>query len=115
MRIETSATPFAQSLRIGGEEFVLVPRAEYDRLLGGSIALSRTVDAVAFGRQSLGQSLRKAREHAGLTQVELARKLRRSQSLVSSAENGSVHVGERYVKAVLRACRLPQDWKAPVA
>lgn len=69
-------------------------------------------DAVSFGMQALGRSLRLAREKAGLTQAELARKLRRSQSMVSSAETGTVRVGERYAAAVLRACGLPADWKA---
>ncbi|MBP7756067.1 MAG: helix-turn-helix transcriptional regulator [Acidobacteria bacterium] len=41
---------------------------------------------------------------AGLTQAELGRRLRRSQAMVSAAENGAMRVGERYVKAVLRAC-----------
>ena len=69
------------------------------------------VDAVSFGLQSLGRNLRLAREQAGLTQAELAKKLRRSQPMVSSAENGTDRVGQRYVLAVLAACNLPEDWK----
>jgi hypothetical protein len=33
--------------------------------------------------------------------------------MVSGAESGAVHVGEKYVAAVLEACGLPKDWKAP--
>ena len=98
------------TIEIAGEEFVLVPRAEYERLRGGS---ADTVDAVAFGSRTLGRSLRAARQEAGMTQVELAKKLRRSQALVSSAESGAVRIGQRYVRSVLRACRLPDDWKPP--
>ena len=60
----------------------------------------------------LSEALKKRRLSRGLTQAELAKKLRRSQSMVSSAETGTVRVGERYAAAVLRACRLPADWKA---
>mgnify|MGYP003513477217 FL=1 len=107
MRTELKPAGVA-TLEIHGEEFVLLPRAEYDRLRG---VPADAVDAVAFGMQSLGRSLRLAREAAGLTQAELAKKLRRSQSMVSSAETGTVRVGQRYAAAVLRACGLPEDWK----
>jgi transcriptional regulator with XRE-family HTH domain len=59
--------------------------------------------------------LRAARDKAGLSQPELAKKLRKSQSMVAGAEAGRVRVGERYVAAVLRACKLPKDWKSPTA
>ncbi len=108
MRTEVKAAGFA-TLEIHGEEFVVLPRAEYDRLRGIPAGAE---NAVAFGMRSLGRSLRLAREKAGLTQAELAKKLRRSQSMVSSAETGTVRVGERYAAAVLRACGLPADWKA---
>ena len=87
----------------------MVEPSDRDRLRG---IPADAVDAVAFGTESLGRSLRVARETAGLTQAELAKKLRRSQSMVSSAETGTVRVGERYAAAVLRACGLPGDWKA---
>ena len=108
-RLENPKLASVATLEIHGEEFVLLPRVEYDRLRG---VPADAVDAVAFGAQSLGRSLRLARETAGLTQAELAKKLRRSQSMVSSAETGTVRVGQRYVAAVLRACGLPEDWQA---
>lgn len=98
------------TVEIAGEEFVLVPRAEYERLRG---APGGAVDAVDFGVRTLGLSLRAARQEAGMTQVELAKKLRRSQALVSSAESGAVRVGQRYVRSVLRACGLSEDWRPP--
>jgi transcriptional regulator with XRE-family HTH domain len=51
------------------------------------------------------------REAAGLTQVELSKRLKKSQAFVSGAESGASRVGERYVIAVLKACGLPEDWK----
>lgn len=99
-------------ITIDGKDYVAVPRAEYLRLVGAP-ELEGAVDAVEFGRRSLGESLRAAREHAGLTQTALAEKLGKGQSIVSGAESGRVHVGERYVAAVLQACGLPKDWTAP--
>jgi transcriptional regulator with XRE-family HTH domain len=59
--------------------------------------------------------IRNARRHAGLTQVELARRLGKSQTFVSHAEAGLARIGERYVQAVLQACGLAPDWGAPRA
>lgn len=94
------------TLRIDGAEYVAVPVEEYRRLRG------EPIDAIEFTRSSLGASLRKARETAGLTQAALAKKLKRSQPMVARAEAGELRVGERYVKAVLKACKLPSDWTA---
>lgn len=89
-----------------GEEFVLIPRAEYEHLRG---VPDGSVEAVPYAVKSMGASLRKAREATGLTQVELARKMKRAQSFVSEAESGASRVGERSIKAVLAACGLPED------
>ena len=112
MRTEPRRKENAATVEIRGEEFVLVPRAEYERLRG---APAGAVEAVGFGMRTLGRSLRAARQEAGLTQVGLAKRLCRSQALVSSAESGAVRVGQRYVRAVLRACKLPDDWQAPAS
>jgi transcriptional regulator with XRE-family HTH domain len=52
----------------------------------------------------LAKKVREARCEAGITQVELAKRLGRSQTLVSLAEHGVVRIGRRYVAAVQRAC-----------
>lgn len=93
------------TIQVHGEEFVIVPKKEFDRLRG---VPEGSVDAVAFAREAIGRDLRAARERAGLTQAELAKRLRRSQAMVSAAENGTMRVGERYVKAVLRACGVEE-------
>ena len=98
----------AVALNIHGEEFVIIPKRDYDRLRG---IPDGSVDAVEFARTSIANDLRAMREAAGLTQVELAKKLKKSQAFVSGAESGSSRVGERYVLAVLAACGLPEDWK----
>jgi ribosome-binding protein aMBF1 (putative translation factor) len=101
-------------MMIDGKPYVAMPRADYLRMTGGK-DLEGAVDAAEYARTSLGRSLRAARETAGLTQAELAKKLGKAQPMVSGAETGAVHVGERYAAAVLAACRLPADWKAPKA
>jgi len=96
------------ALNFQGEEFVVIPKLEYDRLRG---IPDGSVDAVEFARNSIANDLRAMREAAGLTQVELAKRLKKSQAFVSGAESGASRVGERYVLAVLKACGLPDDWK----
>lgn len=73
--------------------------------------MSQHVDAIAYARRIIARDLRAARVQAGLTQAQLARKLRRTQAVVSQAETGHASVGERYVLAVLKACGLPPDWR----
>ena len=103
-----------QMLRFGKGEYVVLPKAEYLRLRKGE-APPGTVDALAYADEAIAQGLRQAREAGGLTQVELAAKLGKSQGMVSGAEGGRVRVGERYIASVLKACGLPKDWKAPKA
>jgi DNA-binding XRE family transcriptional regulator len=98
----------AAELKLGGETYVILAKADYLRLCG---LPPGTVDAIEYARASIGDVLRSAREHAGLTQVDLAKKLRKSQTLVARSEAGQVNVGEKYVATVLKACRLPKDWK----
>lgn len=96
------------TLTIDGARYVAVPEDEYRRFRGE--VPSAQEDAVAWARANVGASLRRAREEAKITQAELAKRLRKSQTLVSRAESGEVSVSERYVAAVLKACGLPEDW-----
>ena len=106
-------------ITIKGEPFALVPLADYQDLLdrvgdakldAGVLDLDGLTDAEPEMAAMLGASLRAAREVAGLTQDQLAVKLRKSQAMVSSAERGTVEVGVKYVHAVLKACGLPPNW-----
>jgi DNA-binding XRE family transcriptional regulator len=104
----------AATLTVGGVDYVVLPRAEYLSLLDKRAA-GGAVDAHAFVRRSIGADLRAARRTAKLTQSELARRLCKSQTLISQAESGSARVSERYVRAVLKACGLPAGWTGPKA
>lgn len=96
------------TLTIGGVEYVVVPRADYLKHAG---TLPRgSVEAHRYVRASIADGLRAAREHAGLTQGQLAEKLGKSQTMVSLSEAGRERVGEKYVATVLKACGLPKDW-----
>ena len=63
---------------------------------------------------SRGAFLLAARQAAGLTQAQLAEALGKSQALVSLAGRGKTWTGEPYRLEVLRACQLPNGWKAQV-
>lgn len=106
---------YPQTIKLGRTEYVILPKAEYLRLQSKAGVPAGSADAVAYARRSIGETLRAAREHAGFTQAELARRLKKSQPMVSGAESGSIKVSERYVRAVLKACRLPADWIGPAA
>ena len=101
------------TIKLGGTEYVILPKNEYLRLRDASGDLPPgTVDALDYTRVALGARLREARRHAGLTQAELARLLKRSQPMVAGAEAARIRVSERYVSSVLAACGLPADWPA---
>jgi len=100
-----------QTIRIGGAEYVIIPKADYLKLSERAGVPAGSVDAHEYMRASLGDSLKQAREHAKLTQAELAERMGKSQTMVSGAEGGRVKISERYVLAVLKACGLPADWK----
>lgn len=104
----------AGTLNVRGVEYVVIPKADYLRLQGKTIPAG-AVEAHAFVRQTLGRDLRAARGQAKLTQAELAEKLGRSQTMISQAESGEARISERYVRTVLKACKLPADWTRPRA
>lgn len=106
----TAKTTAYGTLTIGRTEYVVIPKADYLRMQN---IPPGSVDAHAYVRQSIAEALQQAREHAGLTQTELAARLNKSQTMVSQAESGAARVSERYVKAVLKACGLPEDWTGP--
>jgi ribosome-binding protein aMBF1 (putative translation factor) len=108
MNMANRKATVAGALTIGGVEYVVIPKAEYLRMQDMGAACG--VDAHTFVRGSLGGDLRAAREHAVLTQAELAERMGKSQTMVSQAESGIARVSERYVRAVLDACGLPADW-----
>lgn len=96
-------------LKIEGVDFVLISADEFLRLGGDEWRL--TVLPPRKARESaVATRVREARKHVGLTQLELARRLGRSQTMVSHAESGVARVNERYVGAVLRACGLRRTW-----
>ena len=103
----------AQTIKLGMSEYVILPKGEYLRLRDIAGAPAGSVDAIEYARASIGTTLRAAREHAGLTQAELAKALRKSQPMVSGAEGGSISVSARYVATVLKACHLPENWVGP--
>lgn len=104
-----------QTIKLGKTEYVIVPKAEYLQLQSLAGIPAGSVDAIEYAKASIGRSLKAAREAAGMTQAELAKALKKSQPMVSGAESGAISVSERYIKTVLKACKLPMDWVPPKA
>jgi ribosome-binding protein aMBF1 (putative translation factor) len=102
------------TLTIRGVQYVILPKVEYLQVRD-SASPKGAADAHAFVRESIAGDLRAARDQARLTQTDLARRLGKSQTLVSQAESGVARVSERYVRAVLKACGLPPGWTGPSA
>jgi len=103
-----NSTMPAVPVTLGNREYVILPRDEYERLAG---IPAGSVDAVEYATASIARDLRAAREHAGLSQEQLAAKVKKSQAWVSGTESGRTKASERYVASVLKACGLPKDWK----
>ena len=98
-------------IKIDGEDFVLIAADEFLELGGDEWRLTGLPPREPR-ENAVATRLRDARRHAGLTQVELAERLGKSQTLVSQAESGVARVNERYVLAVLKACGLRRTWGA---
>lgn len=99
-----------ETISLAGTEYVIIPKADYLRLLGQDEEL---VDAVEFMNATIARNLRAAREQAGLTQAQLAVAINKAQTTVSQSEHGKIRVSEDYVRKVLEACGLPEEWVAP--
>jgi DNA-binding XRE family transcriptional regulator len=92
-------------------DYVIIPRAEYLRLCGGSMPEGLPLAAAkAAVIAEMGKRVRLAREHAGLTQSVLAKRLKVTQAMVSRAESGTVRISGAYIGRVLKACKLAADW-----
>jgi ribosome-binding protein aMBF1 (putative translation factor) len=92
-------------MMFNGKKYMAIPLAEYKRL-----AKVRNVDAQEATRNLIAESLKAAREAGGLTQAQLAAKLKKSQTMIAQSESGVMHVSETYVAKVLKACGLPKTW-----
>ena len=68
------------------------------------------VEAIAYSRAVMADGMREAREAAGLTQEELAARIRRPVEKVAKIEAAEWSASEGHVREVLRACGLPEDW-----
>ncbi len=85
------------------------------RHFGGAAAESEALSLEQFDdlvRAKVGRDLKAARVHAGLTQAQLAKKLRRAQTTVSKSEAGKIQVSEAYIRQVLKVCGLNEDFSA---
>ena len=93
--------PRAQDLTIRGKPYVLVAKADFDRLR--LQAEGPREDAGAFGAESVGPDLRERRHRAGMTLSEVALRAGIRQETLSRIENGRTNPTVATVRAILRA------------
>lgn len=93
--------PQAQDLTIRGKPYVLVAKADFDRLRRQ--AEGPRGDAGAFAAESVGPDLRDRRHRAGLTLSEVAQRAGIRQETLSRIENGRTNPSVATVRAILRA------------
>lgn len=97
----SSRRRYGDRVRVAGEEYVLLPAAEYPRLKGTGRRV--VFDAVEILNWLSGRDLRRDRKAAGLTQAEVARRAHIRPETLSRLENGRGNPTVRTVARILRA------------
>lgn len=90
-----------KEMKVGKKTFCLVPKEEYlaaIRALEGA-----SVDAREFIETAVASDLREKREAAGLTQVEVAKKAKMRQEVLSRIESGQGNPTVSTIKRILKA------------
>jgi len=90
-----------QTLHLAGREFVVIERAEYDRLIASDLGVADrqlpplpepdargNVPAAEYGRKLLARRLILARRRAGFSQAELARRAKIRVETLNRLEKG---------------------------
>ena len=100
----------------GRPKYVLVPVDEYEQLIKADMAKQAVkqieskdddlVDADDLALQIAGDRIVRARKSAGLTQQQLAKKLRIPQSQISRIERNPDHTTIRTLKRVAKALKV---------
>ncbi len=114
---ENSVTEHGYVVENGKATYVQVPVGEYEQLVKASAIrtagerLDNTpenawIDADAFRLQLAGERIAEARRRAGLTQQQLAAKLKVPQSQISRIERNPDHTTVRTLKKVARALKV---------
>jgi DNA-binding XRE family transcriptional regulator len=88
-------------LKIGGKPYVLIPKADFDRIC--ERAEEPHYDATKLGRGSVGPDLRARRKQARLTLTKVARLAGIRLETLSRIENGHTDPSVGTVQAILRA------------
>ena len=92
------------TLMIDGDQFAVIPWGEYQKLVSDQPHQPHQPEAVTAPSDRLRRAIRTARSKAGLTQAQLAKRLRITQATVSRAEAGRIRVSDAYLRDVMRVC-----------
>lgn len=116
-RLRQSATSKNRYVIENGEPiYVMVPVDEYEKLIKADMVKHAVmqidskeddfVDANDVALQIAGDRISRARKNAGLTQLQLAKKLRIPQSQISRIERNPNHTTIRTLKRVAKALNV---------
>lgn len=108
-----------QRIEVAGQQFVLIPESDYQRLCAHAGEQAPTADdglpvfppadsqgrfpAVDYARVSLARDVIRDRRAAGLTQTELAKLARTRQETISRIESGKYSASVKLIDKIDRA------------
>ena len=91
----------AERVRMGGQDYVLLPASEYPRVRGTGRKV--VFDAIEVVSWSIGRDLRRLRRKAGLSQAEVAARAKIRAETLSRLENGRGNPTVATLRRILQA------------
>jgi ribosome-binding protein aMBF1 (putative translation factor) len=106
----------AGTLNIRGQEFVVVPRREYERLVGARdelpslprVSSDGSLDAIAYSRASIAREVIHRRQRLGLSQADLARKAKMRVETLNRVEKCRTAPSTRTMVRIERALKAAE-------
>jgi DNA-binding XRE family transcriptional regulator len=99
--LRSGRIPDVQDVRVAGKSYVLVAKADFERLR--LLAEGPREDAATLARDSVGRDLRARRHQARLTLAQVAGRAGIRQETLSRIENGRTNPTVQTVRCVLMA------------
>jgi DNA-binding XRE family transcriptional regulator len=93
--------PRAKDVEIGGKPYVILPKADFDRLC--TQAQGARESAERFGKETVGSDLRARRHRARMTLSQVAALAHVAPETLSRIENGHSNPSVATVRSILKA------------